>query len=313
MRRWFERVCLAALLALALGCGDRAADPSAATVRPEHPSTAQPAAASLGTNGESPTGRLGLAGKPARATERGYIGVVIARDKVDVAAKQAGEVVEILVRIGDRVKAGAPLARLDQRPIREALAVTRAELEAARADLARARLEIEETKERLDRRQALAASVAREELESARYAMRRASAARDRADAEVGHQRARLQQLERQLTDATITAPFSGTIAMRYLDPGVIVAAGTPVVRLIASEDLWVRFAVPADHAGRLAVDAEVVVEIESIVTAVPAVVRQLSPELDPNSQMILVEAELAPEAALVGKIHSGLAAWVRL
>ena len=246
---------------------------------------------------------------------RGFIGVVIAREQADLAARQAGEVVEVRVRLGDRVEPGQVLVRLDERPIREAHAIARAELSAAQAEGERARAELAEARDRLARRRALHGSVAQEELNAAGYAVDKAGAMRDRARAAVAHQRARLGQLARQLADATITAPFAGAVAMRYIDPGVVVEAGTPLVRLIAADRPWVRFAVPAEQRAVMAPGARVSVAIESPALQgqpVEAVVRHIAPALDPSSQMFLVEAELAPSAQQAERIHPGLAARIR-
>lgn len=243
---------------------------------------------------------------------QGFIGVVIAPAQASIAAGQEGEVVDIRVRIGDRVQPGDVLVRLDERPIREELAITRAELGAARAELARAGAELAEARDRLARRQALQSNVAQEELNAAGYAVAKATGTRDRARAAVAHQRARIARLERQLADARITAPFAAVVAMRHVDPGAVVQAGAPLVRLIAAGPHWVRFAVPAGQSTDLAPGDRVSVAIESLQPPVPAEVRQIAPELDPSSQMFLVEAALAPPAQQAARIRAGQAARVQ-
>jgi len=65
-------------------------------------------------------------------------GIVEARsENIAIGSPTAGVVVEVSVRVGDRIEAGAPLFRLDDRSLRGALAVRRAALEQARSELVR--------------------------------------------------------------------------------------------------------------------------------------------------------------------------------
>ena len=247
-----------------------------------------------------------------RAEERGYIGVVVAQEAVDVSASEPGKLIEVTVHIGDRVEAGDVVARLDGRPTRERLVASRAQLQIAQADHERARLDMLEANERFERRAGAGTSVSGEEREAARYLMHKNRAAHERARAEVTYQRSRIRQLERQLADATITAPIAGSVASRYASPGVIVEAGTPILRVASAQDLWVRFAVPPGRAARLDPGVEMLAEIEAHDTPVPATVRHIAPEIDPDSQMLLVEAELHPPVGTTEPIHAGLEVWMQ-
>src|SRR5690606_38362453 len=111
--------------------------------------------------------------------------------------------------------------------------------------------DLTEAERRFQRREAMSDQVASEELDGARFAAERARAAVSEASAAVAEHRSRVQQLERALEETVITAPFAGTVSIRYADPGALVTRGAPVVRLIASDELWVRFAVPAEEAER--------------------------------------------------------------
>lgn len=68
---------------------------------------------------------------------------------------------------------------------------------------------------------------------------------------------------------------------------------GQPIVRLISSDELFVKFAIPADQAGTLATGAEIDVILEAQQLRTRAVVRHVAPELDPVAQMILADADL--------------------
>jgi len=82
-------------------------------------------------------------------------------------------------------------------------------------------------------------------------------------------------------------------------------------VRLITSDDLLVRFAVPADEKASYALGDRIDVVLEPDQKAIVAVVRRIAPDLDPVTQMVLAEAELADEPAARAPVQAGMAAWV--
>ena len=249
---------------------------------------------------------------PTTQDER-YVAVIAALEAVDVASRHAGTLLEVRVRPGDRVAAGDVLARLDETPMREALAMALAERRSARAVLAQRVVEIAEAKRALEIEQELFARGigAQKHLEEAGFALQKTHKAREYALAQVAEQSARIEQLERQLTEAVIAAPFAGTISLRYRDPGALVSAGAAIARVIRTDSLWVRFAVPADRAAHLGVGDFVTVKLASPRASLPAQIRHISPELDPAARMVFVEAKLDAPDHLQGKLRAGLPAWV--
>jgi RND family efflux transporter MFP subunit len=288
------------LLALAwlAGCDERAAGPARAA-RADAGDLTAPAA-----------------DLPHVRSRDGYVAVIAARDAADVATELGGLLAAVHVQLGDPVQAGQLIATIDDRIAREDLAVAVAAQRATQAARDSARVEVEETASRLETERALAAqgTTARAELDRATFAHEKARAALQRAEAALAEQSARASQLRARVTSARIEAPYAGTVSVRYLDAGATVAPGTPIIRLIASDELWVKFAVPSEDAADIRPGAPVVVEIESAGVTVDAVVRHVAPELEPASQMIIAEAELARDgqAQGAGIIKAGQAARVR-
>ena len=101
--------CLLAAL-LAGGCDRPATEP---------PPQGTPAAAEQVSDETS----IELPGAPQKP---GYLGVVVARESVDVAAEVAGRVESVVVRPGDRVERGDLVARLDRRELAQGLAMAEA-------------------------------------------------------------------------------------------------------------------------------------------------------------------------------------------
>jgi len=242
----------------------------------------------------------------AQADKPGYVGVLAPRESAEVVAPFTSKVAELDVKLGDAVTRGQPLARLDDRPLREQLAIETAALKEAEAEAAQAYVASRAAKSALDReRRALAENVvSKGEVKTAEFDARKADMGAARAGASVEEQRAKIAALKAKLTDTSLVASADGKVALLYVNVGDRVDEGHPVIRVISSDELFVKFAIPADQIGKLAPgdDVDVVIEQQNITTA--AVVQHVAPELDPVAQMILADASLVSPPA---KLESGI------
>jgi RND family efflux transporter MFP subunit len=243
-----------------------------------------------------------------------HIGVVVAVEAADLAPRFAGELIEVKVRAGDIVAAGALVARVDPRLLREELTVAEAALGTARALARQAVVDVADAVRRIAIEQMAVASgtSAADRLDQARFDLERAGAARSRARAAAAEERARVDNARSRLADAEIRAPFAGSVAIRYRDPGAVVGPSAPILRLIGSGALSVRFAVPPAVAATLAPGSPATVGIDTVAAEFAATVTQVSPELDTASNLIFVEADLTPTGE-APELSPGLPAWVRL
>ena len=185
-------------------------------------------------------------------------------DAVDVAAEIAGRVQHVHVRLGDAVTAGQVLAELDPAALQRASASANAALVAARARERRARVDLSAAQKGLDRATNLAdravASAARLEAAQAEAAARQAdlrvaSAQRTQAQAE-------LERIALDVERSKIVSPMAGTITTRHLEPGGWAQVGAPAFRIAASDPLRVRFDLPEQDAGLVAVGDAVGVHV---------------------------------------------------
>ena len=117
---------------------------------------------------------------------------------------------------------------------------------------------------------------ARNNLDAARAQSRAASSAAIGA-------RAGVDAANVPLRDATLTAPFDGIIISKYVQPGAVVAQGSPIVAMQNSRDLEVDVAVPDDTVGALAPGTAIDVRVDAIGGApIPARVRTIVPSQNP-------------------------------
>jgi len=271
--------------------------------------------APAGTPDAAPIAAARDAGAAVVLEERGYVAVIAADRSVDIAPKLPGELVAVQVHVGDQIKAGDVIATLNNRAAREALTMSKAELASARAARSQADVAVKEAERQLEIERKLVEQGTRpaRAAEDAQFALDKARAARQRASAAVAEAKARAQTLKRELGETAIRAPFSGTVAMQYRNAGALVGPTIPIIRLISGDALWVRFAVPPGKASAISPGDEVAIDVAGLTEPLAGTVREITPELDPASRMIFVEAELALSDELRDKVRSGMDAWARL
>lgn len=155
--------------------------------------------------------------------------VAIANGKADVeggliqvAARSAGIVRQVLVQEGDQVSQGQILARLEDDEPRLSAQRAAAEVEQARAQIALTQVEISTANREYERLKALAPSnfVAGQRLDQAQDAIRSAEARLRAQRAAVATAEARLAEANYNLELTVIRAPADGTIVRRYANPG---------------------------------------------------------------------------------------------
>src|SRR5690606_36065973 len=154
-----------------------------------------------------------------------YVGRFEAVQSVEVRPRATGYLQRVHFSDGQFVRAGQPLFTIDPRPSRAALEQARAQLARAEALLANARTE-------LARSETLAASQAasREEVEQRRAAVRAGVA-------EVNAARASVDAQQLQVGFTTVRAPISGRVSERLVDVGNSVVADQTVLTRIVSVD----------------------------------------------------------------------------
>ena len=139
-----------------------------------------------------------------------------------VAAQTPGNVLALLVKAGDRVKAGQPLARIDDRSASAGLAQSAAGVAQAEAALREARTEWNRTREL--RAQGFISQAA---LDSADNRVRGAEAGL--AQAQAGRNQASLAR-----GFAAVSAPFDGIVQATLVQVGDLAGAGRPIATLYA-------------------------------------------------------------------------------
>ena len=180
---------------------------------------AQKASAVSDPRQEPPIVRLATAVR-VTGSERGFTGIVGARVQSDLGFRVPGKIVERLVDVGQQVKAGQPLMRIDDADLRLALTAKRNAVAAARAIVVQTKADERRYAGLLDD-----GWVPRQRYEQAKAAL-------DTAEAQLAAAEAEARVAENEATYAVLVADADGTVIETLGEPGQVVSAGQPVVRL---------------------------------------------------------------------------------
>jgi len=222
--------------------------------------------------------KLVTVGPSALQMQLEYAGEVRARIESRIGFRVAGKIVQRQAELGQRVQAGQLLARLDVSDYALATQAARAQVAAAttQRDLAAADFE---------RFSKLKAQnfISGAELDRREAQLKSAQAQLDQARAQLatqGHQ----ADYTRLLADA------AGVVTGIEAEPGQVVAAGTPVVRIARDGPRDAVFFVPEDRVGQLRVGLPVQVRAWSADTLMPGEVREVAASADPVTRTFLVK-----------------------
>jgi RND family efflux transporter MFP subunit len=207
-----------------------------------------------------------------------------------VRAKMPGSVLEVRVEEGQPVQRGAVIARIEARPLEDALISSQSAVRSAEQSLAVAEREAERTASLVK-----GGALAERDLELARTAV-------TGAQAQLADARARLASVRQQLDDAVVTAPISGVVSGRPVNAGDVVSPGTPLATIIDPSSMMLEASVPSEALAALTLGAPVEFEvrgypgrtfdahIERIAPAANPVTRQVTIFVDvPNTRGQLV------------------------
>ncbi|MFO1340175.1 MAG: efflux RND transporter periplasmic adaptor subunit [Burkholderiaceae bacterium] len=167
-------------------------------------------------------------------------GTLQAVRQATVAAQVGGNVLALLVKAGDTVRAGQALARLDDRDASAGLARSEAGVAQAEAEGRNARLAAERAREL--RAQGFISQAALDSAETQRQA------------AEAGLAQARGARRQAALAQgfSTVAAPFDGVVLATHLEAGDLASPGRPILTLYAPGALRAVVQVPASSTQAL-------------------------------------------------------------
>ena len=170
------------------------------------------------------------------------LGSVTAFNTANIKSRVDGQIMRVNFREGQNVKQGELLIEIDPRPYQ-------VQLEQMQAQLFRDQAQLRDAKLNLDRYTTLipSGSIAQQHVDTQK-------ALADQLEGTVRTDQAQIDNAKLQIAYCHITAPFTGRVGLRQVDPGNIVHATdtNPMLILTQLQPIAVIFTLPEDHAAHV-------------------------------------------------------------
>jgi RND family efflux transporter MFP subunit len=247
------------------------------------------------------------------------VGSLFALDESTISSQVEGAVSHIMVDVGDMVKEGEILVAIEPTELQYAVDTQRAAVRQVRSQLGigpsdsppkdptkvafvqRAAADLFDAKTRYDRARLLFQSqvVAQGDVDAAVAKYDNANAAYELAIQQVEQLAAQLQSsetmlrlAEKKLADASIRAPFNGSVKERKVNLGEYLKVQSPVIVLVRSGPLRARLEVPEKWAAAVRTGATVDVHVDAFPNEVfHGQLVRINPTVNPDSRSFEVEA----------------------
>lgn len=210
-----------------------------------------------------------------------FAGEVKAKDESRLGFRVGGKIIKRQAELGQRVKAGQVLAQLDPQDYKLA------------ADAARAQLQLAATNRDLAAADFKRFASLKEQNFISGAELERRETTLKAAQAQVDQAQSQLNVQGNQAKYAVLVADVSGIVTAIEAEPGQVVAAGTPVLRIAADGPRDVVFSVPEDKVAGIKPGMPVKVRGWAQDAMMQAKVREVSASADPATRTYQVKLAL--------------------
>ena len=241
------------------------------------------------------------------------VGNLIGAATVEVVPKVSGRLQQVNVKLGDTVRRGQVIAKVEdleiQQQVRQAAAsyqVAQATIRQREADEKLARSNLDRNKSLLDRQ--LLPQQTYEDTE-ARYQAARAQL--DLAHAQFEQAGSRLEELKITLANTSILSPVDGFVGKRFLDPGSFAGTNSPILSVVDIRTVRLVANLVEKDAKRVREGTPAAVEVDAYPgETFKGGVSRVAPVFDPATRTAEMEIEV-PNAGF--RLKPGMYARVNL
>lgn len=228
------------------------------------------------------------------ALSRDLDGVIQPASDVEVATTETGILREVLVKPGDRVKAGQPMAILDSESLLAQIRVKEKEVASSgRIEQARGEAMLQESK--YEKLKGLVANhkASQSELDRAQIDLLIAKGRLQSEIESIEVLKADLERFEQQLAERTIKAPIDGIVVEVLKEPGEVMAVNAPsLLRMIDPRRLRATFSVQENELASMPVGSTMNLQLANGTTAF-GVVDYVPPVADPDTGWFMISVSI--------------------
>ena len=155
------------------------------------------------------------------------VGNLIGQQTIDIAPRTGGRLLSVNVQLGDRVRRGQVLAKVEDREIVEQVRQAEASQEVSKATIRQREADLKVAELNFDRSKNLYTRqlLAKQALDDAESRYMAAVAQFDLSKAQLSQNDARLEELRINLQNTSVVSPVDGFVGKRNVDPGVVTRA----------------------------------------------------------------------------------------
>ena len=229
-----------------------------------------------------------------------YAAEVRPRTESRLGFRVNGKLLRRMVDVGQHVNAGQALAQLDAQDYKLSVDAAKAQLSAAVANRDLAASDFKRYKDLRDQNFITAAELERRDV------------GLKAAQSQVEQAQAQLSAQGNQSAYTTLVADAAGVVTSTDAEPGQVLAAGTPVVRIAQDGARDVVFSVPEDKVSQVKLGSDVEVRMWAGNAVYQGKVREVSASADPVTRtfaikVALVSADVLPLGTTVSVVPRAL------
>jgi RND family efflux transporter MFP subunit len=220
-----------------------------------------------------------------------------------VAPKVSGRVININKRIGDWVRAGEVVARIDDAEYQQAVREAEANLKIAKAALLEVESQLELSKQELERMESLQEKglVASAELEAATAKYTAQKSRVKLTQAQVEQREATLKSVKIRLSYTILTASEPGFVGERFIDEGTLLAPNAPVISVVGIDTVFVRTTVIERDYGRIKPGQSAIINVDAFPDkSFSGMVTRLAPQLREASRVAEMEVKVVNDSLIL-------------
>lgn len=232
----------------------------------------------------------------------------IESDQVDITAKSAGRVRELLAKEGDLVAAGQVLVRIDTAELQAERAKyvadqasEQASMLEAKATVAQRRAELALKEENLRRALTViqtggiseqSRDEARSERDSAKAVLEAALKSVTASERSIDAAQALIDQIDAQISDTALTTPVKGRVLYKLANTGEVVGAGGKVLTIVDLSEIYMEIYLPLQQAMQVPIGSQARIQFDGVDFAVPAKVSFVSPDAQYTPKQVETRSE---------------------